>query len=351
MRILYQIPSLNTIYAGRTIYFGYKHAFENLGHEFHPLTADNDPEKILNEFKPDILFTNLNFYNLKYLSAENVKAYRKQGTKIFVNIPFWKSPMSKLRMNESPSIFKKKDYVDLIKSGNYGDIYFNNCEQGDCRMEGFEKTTGYHPYTVLLAADKTVNYYDYSKRFKADISFVGTYLPEKRKYFKENVFLLKRDYDLKLYGQDWTNSERIIGFTQKVGQYFNIPFIKSIQKPKLALTDERKIYSSSIISINIHEEFQKKYGADCNERTFKIPLCGGFEITDDVACIRKYFVEGKEIIIAKDKNDWFDKIEYYIKNPEKRLPIIEAGRKRAFKDHTYHNRVAQMIRLYNTIKR
>src|ERR1035437_1110925 len=123
MKILYQIPSLNTIYAGRTIYFGYKHAFEDLGHEFKPLTADDNPEKILNEFKPDVLFTSLNFYNLKYLPAENVKAYKKSGTKIFVNIPFWKSPMSKFRINEPQSISEKKDYVDLIKSGNYGDVY------------------------------------------------------------------------------------------------------------------------------------------------------------------------------------------------------------------------------------
>lgn len=34
------------------------------------------------------------------------------------------------------------------------------------------------------------------------------------------------------------------------------------------------------------------------------------------------------MIIAEDKKDWLDKIEFYIKNPDKRLKIIEAGRKK-----------------------
>ena len=85
-----------------------------------------------------------------------------------------------------------------------------------------------------------------------------------------------------------------------------------MRRPKLELEDEGRIYKSSTISVNIHEDYQREFGGDCNERTFKIPLCGGLEITDDVACIRKYFKEGEEIIIAKNKDDWIEKIDYYI---------------------------------------
>jgi spore maturation protein CgeB len=126
--------------------------------------------------------------------------------------------------------------------------------------------------------------------------------------------------------------------------------MKSFLNPSLKLEDERKIYSSSIISLNIHENYQKKFGGDCNERTFKIPACGGFEITDYVKCIGKYFKDGKEIIMAKNKDDWFDKIDYYIKNPEKRISIIENGRKVVMRKHTYHNRVKQLIKLYEKIE-
>jgi len=348
MKILFQAPSLNTIYAARTIYYGYKHAFEDMGHAFQVLTADDNANEVIATFKPDILFTSMSKYYMKYLDPEIIKKYKKQ-MKVFVSIGFWNSPLSRIRVNETPSISQNKKFIDLIKAGNYGDIYYNVCEQGDQRMNGFQKSTGNHPYTVLLAADKTIHYFDYDKKYKADISFVGTNLPDKANFLRQQVFPLKKKYDLRLYGQDWSNSDKLLGFAQRVGQYFNIPYIKSLQKPKLNLEDERKIYSSSTISLNIHENYQRKFGGDCNERTFKIPLCGGFEITDDVACIRKYFVGGKEIIIAKNKNDWFDKIDYYIKNPKMRLSIIEAGKKRVLKDHTYHNRVNQLIEIYNGI--
>jgi spore maturation protein CgeB len=349
MKILYHIPSLDTIYAGRTIYAGYKHAVEDLGHNFYTLTTSDNQEEVFNKIQPDILITSLNAYNLKYLNLDGVERQRKKGMKVFVNTPFWKSPLSQLRINEAQSLSNNKEYINLIRSGKFGDVYYNVCEAGDGRMKGFEETTGYKHHTILLAADRRLHFPEYSEKFKADISYIGTYLPEKRKYIQQQVFPLRSKYDVKLYGQDWTLFDRAKGFSQKVGQYFNIPYLRSLQKPKLELEDERRIYTSSLISINIHEEYQRKFGGDCNERTFKVPACGGFEITDDVACIRKYFKEDEEIIIAKNKDDWFQKIEYYIKNPEKRLTIIEAGRKRVLADHTYHNRVRQIINIFNSL--
>jgi len=202
-------------------------------------------------------------------------------------------------------------------------------------------------YTVPLAADDTVIYPEVSDKFKADISFIGTYLPQKRRIFKEQVFPLRNKYNLKLYGQDWTTLSRLVGWIQKIGQYFNIPFLRALQKASLNICDERKVYCSSSISINIHEDYQRRLGGDCNERTFKVPLAGGFEITDDVACIRKYFEVGKEIVVAENIANWFDKIDYYYRNLDERLDIIDAGRKRVLSQHTYKHRVQQLIDIYN----
>lgn len=350
LNILFHFPNPDTIYAGRTIYNGYKHAFEDLGHNFRTLTPDSNYYELFEKFKPDIFITSLGPLNLKFLDLDLVSKQKKRGMKVFVNVPFWHTPFSKLRINETLGLSSNKEYIKLIKSGKFGDVYYNVCEQNDPRMDGFEKITGYKYETILLAADKTINFHEYLDKYKSDISFIGTLLPGKVNFFQNQVYPLKNKYNVKLYGQDWTYFERITGFIQKVGQYFNIPIIKSIKKPKLELEDERKIYSSSIISINVHEDYQRKFGLECNERTFKIPLCGGFEISDNVACIRKYLRDGKEIVIAKDKDDWFDKIDYYMKNQNKRLPIIEAGRKKVLNEHTYHNRVNQMIHIFKSLK-
>ena len=349
MRVLYQIPSLDTIYAGRTIYYGYKNAFTDMGHQFLPLTSEDDFDAVCESFRPDIFITSLNQFYLRFLDLDVLEKRKRAGLKVFVNVPFWKSPMSKLRINETSGLSMNNEHVNLIKSGNFGDVYFNSCEQGDGRMSGFEEGTGYPYFTIPLAADKTILFEEYDKKFSADISYIGTFLPEKRSFFREMIFPLRHRYVVRLYGQDWTFFDRLRGFLQKVGQYFNLSWLRLVQKPKMELEDERKVYASSIISINVHEEHQKRFGGDCNERTFKIPLCGGFEIVDDVDCIKRYFREGEEIVVAKDKDDWLKKMSYYIENPEKRRGIIDAGRRRVLLDHTYHNRVEKIIEIFNSI--
>ena len=350
MRILYQIPSLESIYAIRTIYQGYKNAFEDLGHLFQPLVASTNCKEILDKFNPDILFISIMPYYLKYLDLKAIRKHKENGMIVFVAMPFWRSLLKKNSIIEGSGLFYNKNYLRLIVSRGFGDIFYNVYEPDDPRMVGFEKITGYKHHTILLAADKIVLKGIFDEKFKADISFIGTYLPQKRNNFKKYVFPLKKKYNLKIYGQDWRFLDRILGWIQRGGQYFNIPYLRSFKRPQLKLEDEAKIYKSSIISINIHEECQRRFGGDCNERTFKIPFCGGFEITDNVACIKKYFKDGEEIIIAKNKKDWFEKIKYYIENPEKRDKNMKAGRERVLKEHTYHHRVKQIIDIYHKSK-
>ncbi len=94
MRVLYQIPSLHTIYAGRTIYHGYKNAFEDLGHTFRPLIADDDFRRVCEQYEPDLFITSLNRYYVRFLDLDVIRERRRGGMKVLVNVPFWKSPMS-----------------------------------------------------------------------------------------------------------------------------------------------------------------------------------------------------------------------------------------------------------------
>jgi len=346
MRILFNLANPHSIYAGRSIYYGYKNAFVDLGHTFKPLIPGDDQKKVFSKFRPEIFMTSLSPLVLRHLDLENLKVAKKRGTKVFIGTPFWKSPLSKLRINESPSLHENKNWIALIRSGDFGDVYHSICEQGDPRMDGFIKNTGYPLHTIMLAADKTLIFPDFNEKFVADISFIGTYLPEKRKFFEEQVVPLMKKYEVKIYGQDWTALSRILGLIQRGGQYFDIPFIRSFLKQALELHQERQVYTTSTISINFHEQYQKKGMGDLNERTFKIPLAGGFEIVDNVPSLHRYFKDGKDIVIAKNKGDWFEKIRHYIKYPEKRKVIIKAGRSKILHYHTYHSRVEQIIRLY-----
>lgn len=348
MKILYHQPSLDTITAGRTIYNGYKYAFSDMGHTFYTFTAGMKLSEFYNDV-PDIFITGAHFFHTRQIDQVELDRLRSKGMKVFVSTPFWSSPFISGRINEAPCLKNDKDLVAKIRNNILGDIFFTSTDFNDKRMVGFEENTGKKLYTVPLAADKSMmQNINFDKKFSADISYIGTNLPQKRKFFKEWLFPLKNKYDLKLYGQDWTILDRSLGWIQKAGQLFNVPIIRSIRKPKLRLQDEAIVYNSSKVCVNIHEDYQREFGGDCNERVFKIPAYGGFQICDDVECVKKYFKEGEEIIIAKDKDDWFSKIEYYMNHPEERENIIKAGYDRVLRDHTYHNRAQQIINIYNS---
>jgi spore maturation protein CgeB len=349
LRILFHMPSTSTIYAYRTIYNGFKNAFTDLGYEFFTLTSEDNLKEILGKIKPDIFMTSSHDYYLRFLDLQLLKEYREtKNLVMFTKIDFWNSPMKWYRINEAKSLKFEKKKIEMIKTGLLGDVFYHVVEQNDQRMRGFKEATGKNFETIPLAADKTIIYPDFDKNFEADISFIGTYLPQKKEAFKELLFPLKKKYNLKVYGQDWTLFDRIKGTLQKFGQYFSISFLKNTQTPKLNLEDERKIYSSSKICINIHEDYQKKYGGDVNERFFKIPACKVLQITDYVKCMDKYFKKD-EIISTKNKEEWFTKIEYYMKNSKERRKIAEKAYKRAVKEHTYHNRVGQILAIYKRI--
>ncbi len=347
MRVAYYTPNPQSIYAGRTILSGYRNAWIDLGHTFDIHNIDQPIETFFDTVRPDILMTGISDFFVKFLDLELfLQLKKKHKTKVFVSVPFWKSPLSKLRVNETPSLSQQAHLVELIKSGRYGDVYYNICPPGDPRMDGFEQATGYRHETVLLAADKTILPAHHQTDFISDISFVGTYLPEKREIFRNWVEPMRNNYVIRYYGQDWTPHDRIVSLLTKAGQYYNIPILKNLQKPQLTVHEDAAVYASTNISINIHETYQRRFGLDCNERTFKIPACGGFEVVDDVACIRQYFKEGEEMVIARDRDDFQEKIRHYLKYPDERIPMIKAGQDKVLKYHTYHNRVSQLLSLY-----
>ena len=81
MKVVYHILSLDTIYAGRTIYYGYKHAFEDLGHAFTTYTPHDAFEELLERVQPD-LYDRLSCPLLKYLNLDLLNRHRKRGMKV-----------------------------------------------------------------------------------------------------------------------------------------------------------------------------------------------------------------------------------------------------------------------------
>lgn len=345
MKVLYHSPTLHSIYAQRTILNGYRNAFTDMGHEFQILTADLRANEVFSVYRPDLFITSSFSWYRKYLNFQDLKQFRREGMFTLVKVDFWDSPLSAMRINEAPSLKNDREFLDLTQSDLYGDAYFHVVEQDDMRMDGFSKTIGSPYHSIPLAADKISLLPAYENKFASDVAYIGTNLPDKREFFKKNVLPLGEQWNLKIYGQDWSKTDYLLGWAQRAGQYFNIPMIRSLRKPKLQIEDEAKIYYSASVSINVHEAYQREFGGDCNERTFKIPLCRGFEVVDSVSCIKKYFSGPGEIVMADNDREWVELIHHYLHNPDDREAIINAGHKRVLGQHTYHHRAQQMINI------
>lgn len=344
MKVLYCFPSLESVYAGRFIYEGYRNAFLDLGHDFRAYTSNDDLKNVLEEFRPDIFIYSLNAYHLGIIDLDLLKRYRDRGLVVFCQVRAWNETRNIKVEAMSAALKHHSEHVALIKSGRAGDIFWHWFERDEPLMDGFTETTGKSFQTIHLAADKTQYFPELDPRFACDMCYVGSYLPLKRAFFKKHVLPLKEKYDLRLYGSDWTLGNRILGKVQKAGQYFNINPLKKVRSLGLSVEDERKLYSSARISLNVHEEQVKVSNCEINERTFKIMACGGFQLCDNVPLLRRFF-RADELVIAESTDDWFDKIRFYLDNREKRMAIAEAGRKKVLEQHTYHKRVEQIVDL------
>lgn len=334
MRILIHINFINSLGADRWIGSGYKDAFEDLGHQVFWLSSSDDLKKRIGEIKPDILFIGMERFT--YKNVPILKRARKNGTKIVLSVD---------------SFFEEnKEVTEVLTKYNLANLYRGETE-GEW-MKRFTEITGKSYVTTPNAAHHRYHFpAKPNKKYDCDITFLGANLPLKRKVFEQLLSPLKKKYRVKIYGPGWTlkdNFLRLSGYTARKFGLRRLNEWINRRRITVPVEEENQLYSSAKISVNLHEERRgrARNHVFLNERTFKIPACGGFEICDFVPgnVLQRYFNED-EVVMAYDSKDWFSKIDYYMNNEKERRLIQEKGTKRALRDHTYLNRVKQIIHL------
>jgi spore maturation protein CgeB len=203
---------------------------------------------------------------------------------------------------------------------------------------------------IPYAADSRLNFpTDPVAKYQYDIVYLGAYLPQKKRAFEEVLLPLRRKYRVGVFGPYWTWKDNVLRVGQRVSRDLNSAaameffYRKRIEIPE---EEENQLYSSAKIGLNFHE--RKPDGSQphyvLNQRTFKIPACGGFEICDYVPALRKYF-DDDEVVMADSGRDFLAKIEYYLTHDDERRAIQANGTAKALKCHTYHQRVRQVLSL------
>lgn len=117
--------------------------------------------------------------------------------------------------------------------------------------------------------------------------------------------------------------------------------IYGVGTPKGPVTNMEmdKIFRTSIINLNFtgvqfYQPYRYANTIDLRVRSAKgrcqeIALRGGFVLSENAPEIEKLFIPGKEIDVFDNNEEFLEKINFYLKNPDIANKIAEKGKKRA----------------------
>jgi spore maturation protein CgeB len=336
MRVLYHIPYPDGLGADRWICEGWREGFRALGHEFHLLTARERLSERAKAARPDLFFTAINLIDLEREQA-TLRAMRGQGTKVLL----WVHWPLEARIDPRRAEALKRDDV--------ADVYYGEREPE--QMGPFQRETGKRYHVIPHAANPALHYpVDPVSRYRYDIVYLGANLRKKRWFAEEILRPLRRKYRVGVFGPGWSMRDQALRAGSRLCRLAGaFQVAKAIDLARITVPPdaERALYSSAAVALNFHEReddgSQPHYIV--NQRAFKIPACGGFQLCDEVPAIRKYFGEDEVVTAPLDPAQWMARIEYFLRHDQEREAIRAKGAHRALREHLSTHRVNSVLAL------
>ena len=104
-----------------------------------------------------------------------------------------------------------------------------------------------------------------------------------------------------------------------------------------------KVLNGAEVVINVHRWYNSVEGT--NMRTFEAAGCRAFQLVEHKKEIGSLFEIGQEIEVYHGIEDLKEKIRYYLDRPKEREEIALRGQKRAYANHTYRQRFAELLEI------
>lgn len=343
MKVLYHTRSPYGMGADRWIYDGYRHAFRDEGHEFYTLTDSDNLAAKAEELRPDVLmmgFLSFVRYIRRRPQQSRVLAWlRARGTKVIMDAGVGEHVAAWL----VPWFERYSPHIDAFYTSYAPEI-----------VREFEALVNRRCYIVPYAAD-TRRFYpvDRDPNFQCDLAYVGNRLPTKRTFFQEVLFPLMRRYQVRVYGPGWSRRDRILrllGGAAREARLRRVEAFIGRLRTTLSPNDEHRLYASAKICLNFHECYPDGQSRGLsNEREFKIPASEGFQLSDEIPTMWRVFEPDREIVMARDPQDWAAKVTYFLAHEDERKAIAAQGLRRVLAEHTYHHRVRQIVEIVNAL--
>jgi spore maturation protein CgeB len=126
------------------------------------------------------------------------------------------------------------------------------------------------------------------------------------------------------------------------------PLPDGVANDALSDTELIRMYSRSKISLGFstcgdtHKTSQRI--VQIRLRDFEVPMSGGFYLVEYMKELEEFYTIGREIECYRDKEEFLDKIKYYLAHDEQREAIRKAGYRRARTEHTWQKRLTDVFK-------
>ncbi len=157
---------------------------------------------------------------------------------------------------------------------------------------------------------------------KYDAVFVGIPESDRYDYLK---YLIDNGVDVRIFGRGWYIYPELQEYYG--GSLLNEDFVKTMNETRINLCFSKNIFGFSHFK----------------GRIFETAACKSFMLVEYFSEYGKIFKEGKEIVMFKDKEELLDKINYYLKNENKREYIALEAYKKVKKNFNFRSDLDKMF--------
>ncbi|GAB6039378.1 hypothetical protein JCM17961_00510 [Endothiovibrio diazotrophicus] len=99
----------------------------------------------------------------------------------------------------------------------------------------------------------------------------------------------------------------------------------------------RIVFNPGLSADNAEGGYQTKL------RHFEVAGCGAFQLVNDNPELRELFVADEEMVFYRDRDELFERVDFYLKNDEARERIAAAAQCRAIAEHTTAGRLRRLF--------
>lgn len=107
-----------------------------------------------------------------------------------------------------------------------------------------------------------------------------------------------------------------------------------------------QILHNSKITLNHHGDIAP-YANNC--RLYEATGVGSLLITDWKENLHEMFEPGKEVVAYRSEEECIELIQYYLEHEDERRAIAHAGQQRTLQDHTYYQRMKELVEIIQKV--